>query len=319
MSDSLHLLTSCRHLRYTRALLSLGHRWDVAASEAAQREPWRLARQLPPNARLVDARTAQQRLDRGDYDAVICHGLDELDAAAHADAATVVVFHATAAGDRLYGLTTPDLRQRLSAALDSAERVFVARDVRQTWRLEGAIISTPAVDPFAGEAPTIGDDAAAVRLDNFDDERARLAGVEPLSDALRGLPCRVTTADAIRGGAVSRYRVFVTSPRAPYDSAVSSSMIDAMAAGLPVVSTAHTGSPVEHGRTGFIAVDTAELRGFVLELVGDRQLAQTMGARARAWALETLGEAQFERAWRQVLERGLERHDANRPPLRAAS
>lgn len=319
MSNSLRLLTSSRHLRYTRALVSLGHRWDVAATEAAQREPWHLARQLPPNARLVDARTAQQRLDRGDYDTVICHGLDELEAAAHANAATVVVFHATAAGDRLYGLTTPDLRHRLTTALDRAERVFVARDVRETWLLEGEIISAPAVDPFAGDAPNVGDEAAAVRIDNFDDERARLAGVEPLSDALRGLPCMVMTADAVRTGAASRNRVFVTSPRPPYDSALSSSMIDAMAAGLPVVSTAHTGSPIEHGRTGFIAVDTAELRGFVLELVGDRQLAQTMGAQARAWVLETLGEAQFKRAWRRVLGRVVERHDASRPPLRAAS
>src|SRR5687768_2345024 len=96
MSHSLRLLTTSRHLRYVRALTALGHRWDVIDADAALvRAPWRAARELPL-ARMVSGAVAQQRLARGDYDAVVCHGLGDLDALGAHGVAAVVVFHATA-------------------------------------------------------------------------------------------------------------------------------------------------------------------------------------------------------------------------------
>jgi glycosyltransferase involved in cell wall biosynthesis len=64
---------------------------------------------------------------------------------------------------------------------------------------------------------------------------------------------------------------------------------EAMAAGLPIVTTAVGGLPgvVDEGRTGMLVpVEEAALRSALAKLASDRQLARTMGVRAREAALD---------------------------------
>lgn len=67
---------------------------------------------------------------------------------------------------------------------------------------------------------------------------------------------------------------------------------EAMMAGLPVVATRHAGIPdiVEHQKTGFLVdeFDVEEMARWMLKLATDPQLAGTVGAQARAFAVEHL-------------------------------
>lgn len=68
-------------------------------------------------------------------------------------------------------------------------------------------------------------------------------------------------------------------------------LIEAMAAGVPVVSTAVGGvaDVVEHGRTGWLAPmdDDAGIAGHVLTVLGDREKAKAMGQAGRAAVVAT--------------------------------
>jgi glycosyltransferase involved in cell wall biosynthesis len=328
MSHSLRLLTTSRYLRYVRALTGLGQRWDVMACDAALlREPWRAARELP-NARVISGTVARQRLARGDYDAVICHGLSDLDALGTHEAPSIVVFHATAALERLCGLATDPLRRQQLAQLEGAACVFGAAGVQRSWERGGTVIPMPVDGAVRGD----GELAAALRVDRYDYELARLSGGTPLEEVLRGLPCTVLggdlvrptgdeaaiRTDAVRASALSSHRVFVSAAHVPFDTGAPAALLDAMAAGLPVVTTAGPDTPVVHGINGFIAADAAAIRNHVLELLSDRDLAMRLGGAGREQVLASHSQTGFAEAWHRVLE-AVCRHDASRSSLAAAS
>jgi hypothetical protein len=328
MSHSLRLLTTSRYLRYVRALTALGHRWDVIASDATLlREPWRAARELPL-ARMVSGAVAQQRLSRGDYDAVVCHGLGDLETLGVHDVPTVVVFHATADLERLCNLAPAALSRQQLARLERAACVFGAAGVQRSWERAGTVIAMPVDDTLRCD----GELAAALRIDRFEYELACLSGNAPLDDALRGLPCTVLGGDlvhqadddaairndAMRTRALGNHRVFVSATHEPFDTGASPALIDAMAAGMPVVTTAGADTPVVHGVSGFVADHAGAIRNHVLDLLADRDLAMMLGGAGREQVLASHGRAAFNEAWSQLLG-AVSGHEASRSSLAAAS
>lgn len=85
-------------------------------------------------------------------------------------------------------------------------------------------------------------------------------------------------------------------------SPIPMSLLEAMACGCPVVSTATCMIPeiVENGVNGFISNDEKELNGYVNTLLNDESLRTKMGENARKTISEAFSEKNFINNWNQT-------------------
>ncbi len=75
-------------------------------------------------------------------------------------------------------------------------------------------------------------------------------------------------------------RFFLHTADARYEDGFNMAMVGAMAAGLPVISNAHSTSPLTHGVDGFLDEAPQEARAPAESLLSDAGSAQRMGAAA---------------------------------------
>jgi glycosyltransferase involved in cell wall biosynthesis len=80
--------------------------------------------------------------------------------------------------------------------------------------------------------------------------------------------------------AAHRFFVHTADPR--YEDGFNMAMVEAMAAGLPVISNVHPTSPITHGVDGFLAASPAEAREYARMLLADMELARSMGKAAQS-------------------------------------
>ena len=87
-------------------------------------------------------------------------------------------------------------------------------------------------------------------------------------------------------------------------SPVPTSLLEAMACGCAVVSTATCMIPeiIENGVNGFISNDESELRSYVEQLLEDPELAGRLGAEARKTVTEKFSEQEFINNWNEVFD-----------------
>jgi glycosyltransferase involved in cell wall biosynthesis len=130
-----------------------------------------------------------------------------------------------------------------------------------------------------------------------------MAGDGPLWESTRSLAGALGVADAVDfPGVVSQDQVaaFMKRSRAFVQHSVITrendhegtplSVLEAMASGLPVISTRHAGIPdvVEHGMNGLLCDegDTTAMAAYLVQLATDPALAGRMGTSGRQRALE---------------------------------
>jgi glycosyltransferase involved in cell wall biosynthesis len=101
----------------------------------------------------------------------------------------------------------------------------------------------------------------------------------------------------------ARHRFYIHTADPKFEDGFNMAMLEAMAAGMPVLGNRHPTSPIEHGVSGFLSDDPTELRAFAQRLLADRDLAGQMGAAAQKLVSQKFSSRHFQKSFSQAIER----------------
>ncbi|MBI3817709.1 MAG: glycosyltransferase [Planctomycetes bacterium] len=262
-------------------------------------------RPVPPNAALIELGDFSNH-----YDCVLAHNVSDLLLCENLRVPKILILHTT-------------LEHRARQENSSVEPPAFASAVRR-------YLEDRRVHPVAGTPTkarswnlTNPDDALGLALDprdfgQFTGDHARGLRVahqiqqkyetlyyEFHENAFRDLPVRVVGHNPGMPGAVPAqdyeelltyyrtHRFFIHTARPGLEDGYNMASAEAMAAGMPVLGNLHPTSHVEHGVSGFLTKTPDELATHAETLLNNRDLALSMGARARDRILQIFPVARF--------------------------
>ena len=272
-------------------------------------------RPVPPNARIVQLDAALRAAEP--YYCIIAHNLSDLLDVKTLAGPRLFVIHGTLDGmvSDQQTVTQPDELRRTVAQfirLIGAHAIAVSKLKGYSWGFDQDIVSF-AADP-GDYLPYRGDLPRGLRIANSIRSRARTLLWEFHEMAFRGVPMTLVGRNDDMPGVepahdwaelkqiLSRHRFFVHTADPKLEDGYNMATLEAMAAGLPVVGNQHPSSPVEHGISGFLSNDPAELHGYAMRLLDDRNLAAQMGRAAQKAATEKFAPAAFKAGLMQAIE-----------------
>ena len=288
-------------------------------------------RPLPPRSRTLTLAEALST-SPGDWDAVVCHNITDLMDTAGIDAPKLLVLHETLDGRMAQEGSRFD-RNEMIAMLRTylgqlgAHAIAVTSAKGASWGVAGHPLLC-AADPADYYRPTY-EHGVGLRVANHVSTKRVFLVWDFHEKAFGGLPIRLVghnPADGIEAAddwdhlkrlfASHRFFVHTADPR--YEDGFNMAMVEAMAAGLPVVSNAHPTSPLTHGVDGFLAATPADARRHAEQLIADPDLARTMGDAARRTAAIRFSPGAFRSGMREALGRAKKRYVRRRREFVAA-
>jgi len=89
------------------------------------------------------------------------------------------------------------------------------------------------------------------------------------------------------------------------ESQMPTAILEAMSCGKPVVSTATCSIPsfIEHGRNGFLTNDEEEFKGYIQQLLDDKDLRAKVGKAARETVLHIFSEQKYIDNWNNIFRK----------------
>lgn len=278
-------------------------------------------RPVPPNARLISL-TEALAVPAGMWDCVICHNISDLIATAPIDAPKLLVVHDTLDGRMAQQGATFEKSQMIAMLrtyLDQlgAHAVAVTAAKGKSWGISGEPLHCFA-NPEDYLEPTY-EMAAGLRVANDVVSKRVFLAWDFHEEAFRDVPITLVGHnpqfgveaahgwdDLKRHFASHRFFVHTADPR--YEDGFNMAMVEAMAAGLPVISNAHPTSPITHGVDGFLAGRPSEAREYAATLLADTQFARTMGSAARRTVIARFASGSFRRGMCVAVEHARTRY-----------
>ncbi len=251
-------------------------------------------RPVPPNSRLmrpVDLDPTQEP-----YRCMIAHNLTDLLDMKSLAGPRLLVLHETLDGTILEQKSTIPADKLRSAVrkytqMTGTHIVAVSKMKVETWGLGGDVVNFfAAIDEYPVWR---GDLQRGLRISNHILRRPRVLLWEFHQAAFGDLPVTIVGHNPEMHGVkpaadwkdlkkiLSLHRFYIHTADPRLEDGYNMAMLEAMAAGLPVLGNRHPTSPIVNGMNGFLSDDPGELRGLALRLLADRDLALQLGSGAR--------------------------------------
>lgn len=273
-------------------------------------------RPLPPNVRLYSSVQDATRADAWDW--VLAHNVHDFMDARDIVLPKVYLVHGTLSGRILQDQSTIDRalyvkNLRILLAAHATLVVFVSKLKRDDWGIPGDVIRL-TVDPqsYGGYR---GEIRGLLQVCNHLKERGPMMGWDTYQTICRDIPNLVLGDNPALASSrktndwsdlkelLRSYRIYLYTPIYPYEDGYNTSLLEAMASGMPVATLKHPTSPVRDGAEGVVADTAAELRDKVLRLLEDPNEAARLGKNARSRVEEEFSIAGFRDAWQTLAEK----------------
>lgn len=300
-------------------LAKTGHEFHLLLVD---RPPWEKgwdlrSRPIPSNVTIVGEAEGISSLNLEQYDLLLAQSHDDFQLIEKFPQRKVLLLHSVAALQGPEGVSRGEALRRLylEQQLADVPVIYVSRYTARNWGLPGRVIlhSVDNGDYY----PYRGEKEAALTVAHFFKERDVELGYS-LHQQVVGddIPYRIVghNPNLPNSGPAESwdelksyyrdYRLYLNTTA----WGGSLALLEAMAAGMPVVTTPRLGGrahTVRDGYSGFVCEEPSELRARVKYLLANPEVAHLMGQRAKEAAREKYGRERFIREWREAFEGAL--------------
>jgi len=312
------------HTPYLSMLARLDHQFEIAPPniDSDMVKVWDEAmRPVPANVTTIDRQAMRVSIAKpGYYDLILAHNVKDIMMARGIVTPKILVFHnklSTEAKLGGEGNIIDAYRERVREMVSRVYCVFISESKKKDWGLDGVII-TPGVDTSLYWGYT-GEIRRVLRVGNSVKPRDLMTGYSFGEEVLKNLPNILVGENPdipesrVSGGwdglkrAYRENRLFLNTTMPPWEDGYNLGLLEAMATGTPVVSTANPTSPITDGVDGFVAEDAAGLREKVVKLLDDHGLAVKIGAAGKAMVERKFPMSGFVDKWERAINEAKER------------
>jgi glycosyltransferase involved in cell wall biosynthesis/SAM-dependent methyltransferase len=314
----LKILTFNWHEPYLCLLSQMNNEFLVVEPEIAPghfRKWDQNMRTIPNNVCLISMEQALKNLEQGEIDFIIAHNVKDLIKVKDYSLPKIMVFHNCLSTEIKLAknkINRKDYIQKITPLFNGVTKVFISEMKKADWDMQGEVI-LPGLDVSQYGGYT-GNEKRVLRVGNLLKERDLMMGYYFGEKVLTGYP--LLTLGMNPGIPESRIsdgfddllnqfknnRVYINTTVDGIEDGYNLSMLEAMATGMPVVTSQNKTSPICDGINGFSSNDIDYLSRCIEKFMQDPLLAKKMGSQARKTVAEKFPINKFIKSWNRVIE-----------------
>jgi spore maturation protein CgeB/tetratricopeptide (TPR) repeat protein len=314
----LKILTFNWHEPYLCLLSRMNHEFLVVEPEIApdHYRKWdQNMRPIPANVRLISVEQARENLEQGEIDCIIAHNVKDLIEVRDYSLPKIMVFHNCLTTEIKLGndkVNREDYLQTITPLFEGVTKIFISEMKRADWEMQGEVI-LPGLDVSEYGGYT-GSEKVVLRVGNLLRERDLMMGYSFGEKVLKNHPLltlgmnpgipesRISNGFDDLLNQFKNNRVYINTTADGFEDGYNLAMLEAMATGMPVVTSQNKTSPVCDGVNGFSSNDPDYLNRCIANLMQNPVLAKEMGENARKTVAEKFPINKFIQSWRRGVE-----------------